>query len=91
VYNAAGTLQTAAPHVVQGLTASLAKGTTGLTVTLTGSAVFTSATSYVCTANEAVVADDPISVINNSGTSFTLYNDGEVAGTTTIYYNCIGH
>jgi hypothetical protein len=76
---------------VQGVTGSVAKGG-DTTVTLVGSAAYTSTTSYVCTANATgTTNDDPINVVNNSATTFTLYNSGDLATATTISYNCVGH
>jgi hypothetical protein len=62
-------------------------GTAGTTVTLTGSAVFTSATSYVCTATNR---DSSVAVRVNqvSGTQITLY---VATATDNVNYVCIGN
>jgi len=82
VYNAAGTLQNAV-HVVQD-TVTLVGGTA--TITLTGSAAFTSATSYTCTANDQTAAN-PVKVTQTSGSSITF--DG--TGTDVIRFIAIGN
>ena len=51
MYSTSGTLQSGA-HIVIG-PGTTAGGNNDFTVTFTGSAVFTSSTSYVCTANWA--------------------------------------
>lgn len=83
VYNANGTVQTATPHIVQD-TATLAAGT--VTVTLTGSAVFTSATSYTCTADDdtSIAATK---VLQNSGSSITIQG----TGTDVVRFICVGN
>jgi hypothetical protein len=96
VYNAAGTLQTALPHTVQGTTGTVAGGAS-TTVTLAGSAAFASATSYICTANANVANAGVVTEINveqTSGTSVTFYNSnfsGFGSASATISYLCIGH
>ena len=83
VFNAAGTTATGKPHIVTD-TATLSGGT--VTVTLSGSAVFTSATTFSCTANDDTGLN-PVKVVNNSGSSVTF------TGTTTdvIRYICAGN
>jgi hypothetical protein len=49
VYNATGTLQTD-QHVVTGTTAATSGGGLTVTVTFSGSAAFTNASSFICTA-----------------------------------------
>lgn len=82
VYGNTGTAVNA-PHMTQGKQA-LAGGTA--TVTFSGAAVFTSATSYVCTATDssgsAGVMAAPV-----SGTSLTLSGNT----TDTIAYQCVGN
>ena len=82
VYNAAGTQQTA-NHIVQG-TVTLAAGTA--TVTLSGSAVFTSNTSYTCIgiSNTSVAA---VKVTQTSGSSITFTG----TGTDVIRFICVGN
>ncbi len=67
-----------------------------MTVTFSGSAAFTSATSYVCTANGttgAATSDGIINVVQNSGTSVTFWNsnNGFQGTSDAINYVCIGH
>jgi len=82
VYNAAGTLQNSA-HIVQD-TVTLSGGTA--TVTLSGSAAFSSATSYTCTANDQT-ATNPVKVTQNSGSSITFTG----TGTDVIRYIAVGN
>lgn len=72
-----------APHMVQG---SVALSSGAATVTLSGAAVFSSSTSYICTANDAT-ATNAVKVSNTSGTQFAL------AGTTTdtVAFVCVGN
>jgi len=58
------------------------------TVTLSGSAAFTSAASYVCTVQNLTGGIPPQLTIN-SGTSFTLVSGGSI--TITVGYICIGN
>lgn len=78
---------------MQGETGTVSAGG-NVTITLSGSAAFTSATSYVCTANGDITSgSDIINVVNSSGTSFILYNDNNGFGgsNAAIWYQCIGH
>lgn len=80
-YNHSGTKQ-ASPHIVID-TCTLG---TDCAVTLTGSAVFTSSTSYVC-----VVQDDTAAaatkVVQSSGSAFTITG----TGTDVLRYICLGN
>jgi hypothetical protein len=71
VYNTSGTLQTAAHTVIGTGTFDVADPQT---ITLTSSAVFSSSSSYVCTANttNSFGTIVPISVVINSGSSVTF-------------------
>lgn len=80
-YNAAGTLQSAA-HMVEG-TCTLG---TNCAVTLAGSAIYTSAASYVCQAQDNTAAA-ATQVVQASGSSFTITG----TGTDVIRYSCIGN
>ncbi|MCA8382524.1 hypothetical protein LGN22_26825 [Burkholderia cenocepacia] len=71
-----------APHMVQG-SVVLAAGTA--TVTLSGSAVYTSSSSYTCTANDATGAN-AVKVGQTSGTSITFTG----TGTDTVQFVCAG-
>jgi hypothetical protein len=71
------------PHMVQGSIA-LAAGTA--TVTLSGSAVFTSSTSFTCTANDSTAANS-VRVNQASGTSITFTG----TSTDTVQFLCAGN
>ena len=81
-YNAAGTQQTAAKLVTG--TATLSGGT--VTVTLSGSAVYTGAGTYQCTGTDQT-AINAVRIANTNGTTFVI------TGTTTdvIGYICLGN
>lgn len=82
VFNALGTRQST-PHIVVGVV------TIGgsVTVTLAGSAAFTSATSYICTASDITTKNRSPQIAQMSGASiiFTA-NVGD-----TVQYHCIGN
>lgn len=80
-YNAAGTLQAAA-HMVEG-TCVLG---TSCAVTLTGSAIYTGAATYVCQAQDQT-AIAATKVAQASGSSFTITG----TGTDTIGFSCVGN
>jgi hypothetical protein len=69
-------------HIVYGA-GSLAAGT--LTVPLSDAVKFADVTSYVCTANDTQTVE-PVQVVNNSGTSFTLNG----TGSDSVSYICVG-
>lgn len=82
VYNTSGTLQSNAHQVIGSGTAT----GTALVVTLSGSAIFTSSSSYGC------VVDDqgslPVAITYTSGSSFTITD----AGTGNVMrYVCTGN
>lgn len=85
VYSHTGAIQNSeGTHIVQD-TATMTAGV--VTITLSGSAAFASATSYTCTANDQSQTN-AVRVIQSSGTSFQL------AGTSSsdvIRYICIGN
>lgn len=85
VYSHTGAIQNSeGTHIVQD-TATMTAG--AVTITLSGSAAFASATSYTCTANDQSQTN-AVRVIQASGTSFQL------AGTSSsdvIRYICIGN
>lgn len=62
--------------------------TTSVTVTLTGSAVFSSATSYRCTAQNVTNTSSRVRLTQVSGTQFTLQAQ---TGTIDVNYVCIGN
>ncbi len=69
VYSSSGA-PLAAPHMVTGTT-SISSG--NVTVSLSGTAVFSSASSYTCTSTMQSSSPLAVSVQNVSGSSFTLY------------------
>ena len=81
-YDALGAQQLNA-HLVR-FSANLAGGSAS--VLLRGAAVFASATSYTCTANDAT-ADHPVRVSNLSGSQFALTG----AGADTVAGICLGN
>src|SRR5947207_1261792 len=81
IYNSSGTIQNIA-HIVQD-TVTLSGGTA--TVTLTGSAAFSSASSYTCVAIDET-GTNAIKVTQTSGSSITFTG----TGTDVIRYICIG-
>jgi hypothetical protein len=88
VYNAGGTSQTSA-HIVEGTTATNGGGNGS--VTFTGSAAFTSATSYVCTLtaeSNGAVASSGTFVAGKTSTGFTFKG---TLSSTTFDYVCIGN
>ena len=60
------------------------------TVTLSGSATFTSASSYVCTINDYTTAGAQPKLVRTSGTAFTLQTVGKTAKKDVIGFICIG-
>ena len=82
VFNAAGT-RTNLPHIVADK-ATLAAGGT-VVITLTGSAAYTSATSYVVAAVDTT-ANHSVLITQTSGTSFTITG----TGSNVINFICVG-
>lgn len=80
-YNAAGSLQASA-HMVEG-TCVLG---TSCAVTLVGSAIYTGAATYVCTAQDQT-AIAATKVAQASGSAFTITG----TGTDTIGFSCVGN
>lgn len=80
-----GTTGTAinAPHKVIG---SVALSSGSATVTLSGASVFTSSSSYTCTANDTTAAN-AVKVGQTSGTSITFTG----TGTDTVQFACTGN
>jgi hypothetical protein len=60
------------------------------TVTLSGSAAFTSASSYFCSVNDATTVNAQARLVKTSGTAFTLSTVGKTAKKDAIDYVCIG-
>ncbi len=85
VFNAAGT---AAGHVVTGVTAATAGSSGEVTVTLSGSAAFSGAGNYVCTARDSKSTVVP-TITYTSGTSVTFTLSGANKG-DTVTFDCIG-
>lgn len=82
VYTNDGT-QFLGTHMVGG---AVSTNNAGATVTLTGSAVFTSAVTYVCTLGPSSTSGG-VSVVNGSGSSFTVTS----ASAQTVSYLCVGN
>jgi hypothetical protein len=77
----------AGAHIVYG-TASLVSGSPdSVTVTLSGTATFSSASSYACTANDTQNVE-PIQVRNLDGANFTLIGSGDL---DIVSYICVGN
>ncbi|KVW08492.1 hypothetical protein WK91_30670 [Burkholderia cepacia] len=72
-----------APHMVQG---NVALSSGSATVTLSGSAVFTSSSSYTCMANDTTAAN-AVKVSQGSGTSITFTG----TGTDSVQFLCAGN
>jgi hypothetical protein len=88
VFNTGGTLQTG-QHMVTG-TASLNGASPGVaTVNLSGSAAFTSNTSYVCTVGNVTAVGGTAFVTRVSGSQFTLTGDN--TSTNTYFFQCVGN
>jgi hypothetical protein len=82
VLGPAGTLQAAAHSVI----GTCAIGSTCTSLTLTGAAIFTSNTSYVCTGVDQTGVH-AISISQASGTAFTITGNG----TDTVGFLCTGN
>ena len=82
LYSATGTAVNA-PHMVTG---SVALSSGAATITLSGSAVFASSSSYVCTANDTTAAV-AVKVGQTSGTSITFTG----TSTDTVQFSCVGN
>jgi hypothetical protein len=88
IYNTGGVLQ-ASQHVVTGrFTMPNTNGPR--TVSLTGSAIFASASSYLCVAQDYTTGNGQVKVVNLSGTAFTLQTTGAAARKDVIGFTCIG-
>ncbi len=61
------------------------------TVTLSGSAVFTSAASYFCVAQDYTNGNGQQKVVNTNGTAFTLTTSGPGAKNDVIGFICVGN
>jgi hypothetical protein len=77
----------AAPHTVTG-TAGF-NGGSSVTVTFSGAAVFTSATSYVCTVADQSSISNIIQVATTSATVITLTSQNSTSDVAA--YICIGN
>jgi hypothetical protein len=86
LYNSSGTLQTAA-HMVSGNVAASGSGST-LTVTFSGSAVYSTINSYECTANPYGTYTAAINVTYNSGSSVTFSG---LSPSLVVDYICVGN
>ena len=90
VYNAYGTVQTAA-HVVTGsatLTSTGSNPANSVTVMLSGAAMFSSATSYVCTVGTSG-SGNTYGVSNIGGSAFTI--GSSFSTVAPVSYICVGN
>jgi hypothetical protein len=88
VFNTSGTLETA-QHAVTG-TFTMPNTHGPSTVTLSNSAAFSSASSYVCTVNDSTTVNGSALLVNTSGTAFTLTTTGPASLTDVIAFICLG-
>lgn len=89
VYDTTGTLRPSV-HAVTGTFTM--PGTNGpSTVTLSGDAAFTSASSYVCTIDDSTTPGANPQIKRTSGTTFTLQTSGVAAQNDTISFVCLGN
>jgi hypothetical protein len=87
IYNTSGALQTS-QHVVTGMfTMPNTNGPS--TVSFSGAAVFTSASSFLCVAQD-YTRGGQVRVVNTSGSAFTLQTSGYAARKDVIAFTCIG-
>jgi hypothetical protein len=84
VTNHSGTAA-ASPHIVQD-TATLSSGT--ITVTLTGTAAFTSATTFTCSANDVTTPGNIVTCAQTDGSHITLAASG---ASDVVVYTLTGH
>jgi hypothetical protein len=86
LYNASGTLQTSAHTVIGTATVS-----SNVTVTLSGSAVFTSASSYACTYSPESSTNGFVPITYTSGSAFVINGDTLSGFNGTVRYICTGN
>ena len=87
VYNASGT-RSASPHIVVDSGALNGASPATLNGTLTGSAVFTSNSSYKCTVTNNTTAGHALKIALSNGSAFTI--TGPNGATDIVTYMCIG-
>jgi hypothetical protein len=85
VYNHSGST-VSSPHIVSD---SVSAGSSGSTVTLSSSALFSTATSYSCSCSSPSVNSftPECALVQTSSSSFTVYNNGSA----TVNYTCVGN
>lgn len=88
IFNAGGTLQNT-QHAVTG-TFTMPNTHGPSTVTLSGLAVFNSASSYFCVVNDSTTAIGQALLAPTSGTAFTLQTTGPSGLNDVISYICLG-
>ncbi|HEY7421392.1 MAG TPA: hypothetical protein VH541_05215, partial [Gaiellaceae bacterium] len=76
-------------HVVTG-TFTMPNTNGPSTVSLSGPAVFTSASSFLCVAQDYTRGSGQVKVVNTSGSAFTLQTTGNSAKKDVIGFTCIG-
>jgi predicted peptidase len=89
VYSTATGTTVSTPHVVASTVALTAGIPRTATVTLSGSAVFTNGTSYVCTAQNATNTADRVQLAITNGTTFVVTSQNN--SNITVAYICIGN
>lgn len=88
IYNAAGTLQSS-PHIVEDSGTLSSASPSTATITLSGSAVFTSNTSYNCTASNKTTQTNSLKVTYTDGSHFVVTGPNTV--TDAFSYICVGN
>lgn len=88
IFNAAGTQQTT-PHVVEDSGTLTTGSPSTATITLTGSAIFTSGTSYNCSVTNKTTQANPLKISYTSGSVFVVTGPNTV--TDAFSFICIGN
>ncbi len=88
VYDTSGNLQSSEHTVIGTFTMPNSNGPS--TVTMSGSAAFTSASSYVCTITDYTTVNAQAKLTRSSGTAFALTTMGPAAKNDVIGFICIG-
>lgn len=88
VFNAAGTQQTS-PHVVEDSGTLSSASPSTATITLSGSAVFTSNSTYNCTVTNKTTQANPLKISYTSGSAFVVTGPNTV--TDAFSFICIGN
>lgn len=89
LYNSGGSLQTAA-HSVIGSGSSPGGSPNTVDITLSGSAVYSSSSSYTCLCSDTS-NPNTCYVTYGSGSIFTLHPQNTISGTSNLGFSCIGN